>query len=67
MEHDDFTRLKPSEPATVLLGQDRHHFGRMQDAVQFALETAADEAWVITDRGLLAPEDLPRVAQKLSA
>ena len=67
MEQDDFMRLKASDPATVLLGQDRHHFGRVQDAIQFALETAASEAWIITDRGLLAPEDLPQVAQKLAA
>ncbi|KAA2234363.1 hypothetical protein [Salinarimonas soli] len=67
METDDMARLKPTDPATVLLGEDRHHFASIEDALRFALGTAAHRAWVITDRGLLAPEDLPRLAQRLAA
>jgi hypothetical protein len=71
MEPEDFARVSPAEPATVLVGLDHHHFGFLKDAVHFALvalpHDRRDETWIVTDRGLFAPEDLPRIAQKLAA
>jgi hypothetical protein len=71
MDRDDLIRLSPTEPATVIIGDDRHHFGALRDAVEFALhrvpEALRDAAWVIVDRGLIAPEELPPVAHRLAS
>jgi hypothetical protein len=45
--------------------------GFSRDAGQFALVALTQgrraETWIVTDCGLFAPEDLPRIAQKLAA
>ncbi len=65
MERDDPVRLSPDNPATVLIHLNRHHFASVGEAVRFALDTAPKDAWIITNCGLLGPEDLTRAAQTL--
>ena len=71
MERDDFAKLSPTEPATVLIGDSRHHFGALRDALVFARQglppTQRGAAWVLVDRGLIAPEELEPVAARIVA
>ena len=71
MERHDFSNLSACEPATVTVGLRTHHFGALADAISFTLTVLGpeqrDQAWVIVDNGLIAPEEVPGVAQLLAA
>ena len=80
MEREDFEAIRFDVPATLLCSiahgaaaqeEARYHFGRLSDAVHFALRTlpgpARRSAWIVVDNGLLAPEDLPKLYDRLAA
>ena len=74
MDRDAFEHLRFDTPATLLcaIEQDGHYdFGRLCDALSFAVATlparARKTAWIVVDEGLLAPEDLPKLFDRLAA
>jgi hypothetical protein len=80
MEREDFEAIRFDVPATLLCSiehggssgeEARYHFGRLSDAVRFAFRTlpgsARHSAWIVVDNGLLAPEDLPKLYDRLAA
>jgi hypothetical protein len=80
MEREDFEAIRFDVPATLLCAiehgcapgeEARYHFGRLGDAVRFACRTlpspARRSAWIVVDNGLLAPEDLPKLYDRLAA
>jgi hypothetical protein len=71
MDQEDFARLSGAEPATVVIGESRHHFGALRDAVEFARNGVPprlrEAAWIVVDRGLIAPEEVEPVALRLAA
>jgi hypothetical protein len=80
MEREDFDTIRFDVPATLLCAIEHgeaasqeasYHFGRLGDAVSFAMSTlplpACRSAWIVMDTGLLAPEDLPALYARLAA
>jgi hypothetical protein len=80
MEREDFDTIRFDAPATLLCALEQggaarqeasYHFGRLGDAVSFAMSTLAAparrSAWIVMDEGLLAPEDLPTLYARLAA
>ena len=76
MDRDVFEHLRFDTPATLLcaieqdgrLQEGHYDFGRLCDALSFAVATlparARQTAWIA---GLLAPEDLPKLFDRLAA
>src|SRR5215217_2799032 len=79
MDRDAFEHLRFDTPATLLcaieqdgrLQEGHYDFGRLCDALSFAVATlparARKTAWIVVDDGLLAPEDLPKLFDRLAA
>ena len=73
MEREDFETIRFDEHATLMWRRAREkaeavaHFARLRDALSFAdhLDHAEREtAWIVLDKGLLAPEDLPALVRR---
>ena len=79
MDRDAFEHLRFDTPATLLcaieqdgrLQEGHYDFGRLCDALSFAVATlparARKTAWIVVDDGLLAPEDRPKLFDRLAA